>query len=103
MIDECGCNNCTGTPAHIGAITVKPQWRNHGYSLGLDHPYIYGQCFNRWLVWHRHTGVVAHMVPKRNWKWFGSQESEAMDICYKLNGLSQIPDAETLNAIDMTP
>lgn len=39
---------------------VKLEYRNHGYSWGLHHPYIYGKLEGwPWMVWHCHTGEVA--------------------------------------------
>ena len=32
--------------------------RNNGYSLGLQHPYLYGLHNSKWAVWHRITGVI---------------------------------------------
>lgn len=88
----------------IGTVTINTPWRNHGYSLGLDYPYLYGKGLGRWLVWHRHTGIVVYIVPKINRQlWEGFEEQEAMDICYRLNGLSKLPSAEMLDAIDSTP
>lgn len=91
-------------PIHVSRITIKRPWRNMGFSLGLDYPYIYGQGFGHWLVWHRHTGVVAWIVPKVNPQlWEGFEEQEASIKCHALNGCTMQPDAETLDAIDSTP
>jgi hypothetical protein len=33
--------------------------RNHGYSFGPQHPFIYGKLEKEWQVWNRHMGEVA--------------------------------------------
>jgi hypothetical protein len=43
-------------------IFIKPAWRNHGGSWGLEHPLIYGKVPSiGWCIWHRHTGEITYI------------------------------------------
>lgn len=79
--------------------TIKKKFRNNGYSLGLEYPYIYykhGQ--NKWIVWHRHTGEVVFVSTDKN---VYAGEKQASNECHRLNGLD--PNQVDVAAIDATP
>ena len=60
---------------------------NQGASLGLQYPLIFSQR----RVWCRYCNQTFH------------EGDDAMGACYRLNGVSPYPDAETLAEIDATP
>lgn len=65
------------TPRKIGDVIAK-RYRNHGYSLGLQHPYIWGKVSSRWLVWNRHSGKVCFATrrrPDENDDYFAEQRA----------------------------
>lgn len=74
---------------------------NHGGSIGLDHPYVFGRIGSYWMVWHRRDGEVVDIMPRK----FDDclQEYAAMKACYQWNGVDLWPDADTIAAIDQTP
>ena len=84
---------------------LPPELRNVGYSAGLEYPYIHRDLDydDRWLIWHRHTGVIVEILipdnPMRGMQWAGER-------CRALNGLRDPTAAEiaALNALhDVEP
>lgn len=68
-------------------ITVKPAWRNHGISLGLEFDYLFAEG----CVWNRRTGEVVFVAPPQNgdnWqkRFWANRQAELK--CYELNGLN---------------
>lgn len=46
-------------------LRVKPRWRNHGASLGLQYPIIYGSITGFGFgCWNRHTGEILYISKK---------------------------------------
>jgi hypothetical protein len=48
---------------------VPKQFRNNGYSSGLEYPFLYGENPRRgtrgggdFMVWHRHTGLIVFVT-----------------------------------------
>lgn len=97
---------------------VPKQFRNHGYSFGLEYPFIYAALPQKlprkangfalvphepttsiWSVWHRHTGEVVWQSDLSPQLAQCLHEDAAMKKCHELNG-SPKPD---LAAIDLTP
>lgn len=93
-------------------MTVSHPYRNQGGSLGLQYPYVYGEvpdgCYAGMIgVWSRHTGIVIwgakpDPVHHPDYQRQGMIE-EASKACHAFNGVSEWPDAETIDAIDSTP
>lgn len=103
-------------------MIVPERIRNIGYSLGLEHPYIYGKlCLDKleehskigmsavhelarlmngtWCVWNRHTGGIVFESEHEN-KVLA--EVEAKKKCHELNGLNpNVVSQDVLNEIDM--
>lgn len=80
---------------------IPKRFRNDGYSLGLEHPFIYGHDKKNWIVWHRHTGVIKFVSAGHSWR----DESKAERKCYELNHLDvdSPTDLQVLASIDHTP
>jgi hypothetical protein len=80
----------------IRSVVIRPELRNlAGYSLGLEHPFVYGKIHDVWMIWHRETGKVAC-------RWAPGWRSTAMRTCYAMNGIP-IGDAASRLAMDAVP
>ncbi len=92
---------------------VKPKakfvprgFRNVGFSLGLQYPYLFGRIGADWGVWHRHTGLIVYVAnePLSHPDQHDIiNQGAARRECYRCNGVSEFPSAETLAEIDATP
>lgn len=85
----------------IGDI-IPLEFRNVGYSAGLEYPYIY-YLFDQWIIWHRHTGKVVYIEKS---KWPALHQYRCADECQRRNGLDKPNPAEQarINAAhDMEP
>jgi len=69
----------------MSKITVYKRQRNHGFSFGLQYPYLYGEIVHGiWWIWHRHTGEVVWIAEGKYPIW---DQHCAMKKCLELNGL----------------
>jgi hypothetical protein len=72
--------------------------RNVGESAGLEYPYIYRRL---WVVWHRHTGEIAHI------EHTGHEPRDRAAASRKARELNGLPDDEhdpAINALhDLEP
>ncbi len=79
---------------------IPSQFRNSGYSMGLEYPFIYNMEHEgvRWRVWNRDTGEIHSFVDE---KFPILNENRAYRKACELNGLN--PNVCDFAAIDSTP
>lgn len=67
---------------------IPPQFRNHGFSFGLERKYIYGDVpLVGWCVWHRDTGEIVYIPSEtHNPRLVAAAKSAAEKECLRLNG-----------------
>lgn len=73
---------------------------NHGYSLGLQYPWLYGRHGEYWEVWCRYCNVLHSLHEDDNLIF---AEAAASKACHVANGLSEWPTQDVLAAMDATP
>ena len=81
---------------------VPKKIRNYGYSAGLEYPYIFGKDWtgtDRWIVWHRHTGLIVAVMDESNPVSNRYRASEHSDALNKLPPMT----AEMAALLDSTP
>jgi hypothetical protein len=83
--------------------TVEAGARNDGYSLGLEHPYIYALRGDRYAVWHRHTGAITWLSDPAVVGSDDRHAYRARQECYRQNGLNMQPSPDEIAALDATP
>lgn len=77
---------------------IKDQYRNDGYSWGLEYPFISAALSDTvWIIWHRHTGRVVRFVYGRN-SIFSKMNAEK--LCREFNGLTDKTDPAVIAAMD---
>jgi hypothetical protein len=83
----------------MALMVILPQFRNCGYSYGLQYPYVYGAigAEGRWYVWHRGTGEVVEEINETN---PALNQYKASALCHTHNNITEPPD---IGAIDFTP
>ena len=78
-------------------LVVPPDRRNSGYSLGLQHKYVYGMVLGLWCIWDRNDGRIV-------WVWRGQfpvlAEHETGVMCHAMNGVPIQPTAEVIADMD---
>jgi hypothetical protein len=73
---------------------------NHGSSLGLQYPWVFGCVHGHWEVWCRYCNVLYSFHEDDNPIF---AEAAASRACHEANGLSEWPSQDVISAMDTTP